>query len=394
MLVDEFLGSINDVDSHEMIPTPLWGEYFGERCAQMAKNLQPTGYTNDLAIDLRVDDLELDRNNVNTVKGPHAPGAFDMARRTEVLDMLGIDRQLIFPSGPGLFGGILTSAPRELILAHFSKRFRVQPDNMRDAGLGLLKEHNDWCIRSTASSNGRLAPVAVVATTDINEAITEAERVIDGGVKAIMILPGIPPDGVSPCHPRIDAFWKVLTDSDTPLMIHIGGDLGIISNSTAWLDSPTLPKFGSSDELQLDTYSFCMVHIGAQNFLTAMILGGVFDRHPTLRVGMVEETGHWIGPFVENMEMWIDQTPNQVRGKLEMRPSEYVNRNVRASTFWWEPVDKYVERFGLEDVYCFATDYPHPEGGKDPLTIVSERLNFDPTMAKKFLVTNGSLLLP
>ncbi|MCW2801677.1 MAG: hypothetical protein JWQ70_3149 [Aeromicrobium sp.] len=391
MQVAEFFGSVMDVDSHEMIPTALWGEKFGERCADMAKNLQPTGYTSDLARDLRVDDVPIDHTNVTMVKGPTAPGAIDFGRRTEVLDLIGVSRQLVFPSGPGLFGGILASAPRDVIVKHFAQRFREQPADMREAGLALLKEHNDWCIQTTKVYGGRFTPVAVVDTTTLDGALLEAQRVIDGGVRAINVLAGIPPDGVSPSHPRLDPFWKLLTDANVPVLFHIGGDLGIISYSSAWVDSPTLVKLGASDELQLDTYSFCMAHIGVQNYLTAMTLGGVFDRHPTLRVGVIEETAHWIGPCVENMEMWMKQTPLRITSQLALRPAEYMNRNVRVSAFWWEPVDKYVERHGLEDVYCFATDYPHPEGGKDPLA-TSENLQFDRRMAKKYLVTNAELL--
>jgi predicted TIM-barrel fold metal-dependent hydrolase len=81
--------------------------------------------------------------------------------------------------------------------------------------------------------------------------------------------------------------------------------------------------------------------------------------------------------------------------KLPMRPSEYINRNVRVAPFDFEPVDEYIEKFGLEDVYCFATDYPHVEGGRDPMARLGERLApLGEKVLEKFFCTNGEWLLP
>jgi len=58
-----------------------------------------------------------------------------------------------------------------------------------------------------------------------------------------------------------------------------------------------------------------------------------------------------------------------------MRPSEYLNRNVRVTAYSFEPIDRYFERFpDLADVYCFSTDYPHTEGGKDSKRVVHAKI--------------------
>jgi hypothetical protein len=79
-----------------------------------------------------------------------------------------------------------------------------------------------------------------------------------------------------------------------------------------------------------------------------------------------------------------------------MLPSEYINRNVRVTPFNFEPVDRYFDRYpNLSDVYCYSSDCPHREGGKE------SHMKFDPTLAKldetvkdKFFRTNGEWLLP
>jgi hypothetical protein len=81
--------------------------------------------------------------------------------------------------------------------------------------------------------------------------------------------------------------------------------------------------------------------------------------------------------------------------RLPMRPSEYLTRNVRVSPFDFEPVGDYIRRFGLEDVYCFASDYPHVEGGKDPIGDLAASLEpLGANVLEKFFVSNGDLLLP
>jgi predicted TIM-barrel fold metal-dependent hydrolase len=52
--------------------------------------------------------------------------------------------------------------------------------------------------------------------------------------------------------------------------------------------------------------------------------------------------------------------------KLRLTPSEYVRRHLKFTPFAGEPVGWMIEQAGRE-LFMFSTDYPHPEGGKDPL---------------------------
>jgi hypothetical protein len=83
--------------------------------------------------------------------------------------------------------------------------------------------------------------------------------------------------------------------------------------------------------------------------------------------------------------------------RLPGKPSEYIRRNVRVTPFDFEPVGEYIAKHGLEEVYCFSTDYPHIEGGKDPMGNLCRSLNehgHGPSVFEKFFVTNGAWLLP
>jgi hypothetical protein len=79
-----------------------------------------------------------------------------------------------------------------------------------------------------------------------------------------------------------------------------------------------------------------------------------------------------------------------------MKPSEYINRNVRVAPYDWEPIEMYFDRYPqIADTYCFSTDYPHSEGGKHVKRRLYERLApLGEETVRKFFVENGNLLLP
>ena len=69
---------------------------------------------------------------------------------------------------------------------------------------------------------------------------------------------------------------------------------------------------------------------------------------------------------------------------------------VRCSPFAFEPVDQYIERFSfLQDVYCFSSDYPPYEGGKDPIGAVAKKIGrLGPDVFEKFFVSNAEWVMP
>jgi predicted TIM-barrel fold metal-dependent hydrolase len=114
-------------------------------------------------------------------------------------------------------------------------------------------------------------------------------------------------------------------------------------------------------------FVLAMSHLGPEVFISAMIMGGALERHPNLRIGVLEYMAGWIGPMAELLDQSVAFFPGALDATAPLKPSEYINRHVRVTPFFWEPIDLYIERYGLDDVYVFSTDYPHPEGGRDPL---------------------------
>ena len=117
----------------------------------------------------------------------------------------------------------------------------------------------------------------------------------------------------------------------------------------------------------------------------------------TLRRYLIGTRGaSWVGPMAERMDWIRDCGPSEaIRTQLSLRPSEYLRRNVRVTPFITEDIGLMVERYGLGEVYVFSTDFPAPEGGRDPLDKMASSVSrHGPEAVERLLITNAEWLLP
>jgi predicted TIM-barrel fold metal-dependent hydrolase len=392
-----------DVDGHEFAPPHLWGEIFGPVAERLAQVCGPfiaaMGEDYIARPGQAADDAPMTRENVWTMRHSGAPGAFDMARRLEAMDLMGVTRQLIFPSY-GLWGqmlaapaggGPIAAAMRDLLGG-------LSATESRKLGFAGIDEWNEWAVRTTAVSPDRLRPVGMLKNPEsAADLIDQARDLIGRGLRGLLINTGAPPAGLSPASPALDPFWALLAENDTPVLAHVGTDLGFLA-SAAWSDAPAFAPNKLALELGFEPYSFATVHLAVEHFLTVMVLGGVFERHPRLRFGAIELGAHWLGPLADNLDMWIGKIfARRSADLLPLRPSQYLARNVRVTpTNIVEPVALFFERYPhLAACYCYSTDYPHLEGGSHVNRHVAEMLApLGQDVAEAYFAANGAWLLP
>jgi hypothetical protein len=99
--------------------------------------------------------------------------------------------------------------------------------------------------------------------------------------------------------------------------------------------------------------------------------------------------------WIENSGIFIGKSAK--KPELRMRPSEYIHRNVRISPFDFEDVGSYIKRYGMPELYCYASDFPHLEGGKNPMGDLARSLRshgLGDDVFRKVFVENGKWLLP
>jgi predicted TIM-barrel fold metal-dependent hydrolase len=394
-------GRITDVDAHEMMPRTRYEEYFGERgrrfddaTQQIFKGIAESKGPNNTFIDVD-DTMEITPETVWTQKGPTAPSAFDFSRRPEVLDTMGICRQLVFP-GFGFLGFIVALGG----LSNNDADWASVSAEMREVGWAAVDAHNEFAAELTKAHPDRLRMVGIMGTETGTPAslVQDAERLIASGLRALYVPSGRPPAGVSPADRALDPFYATVAEADVALTFHVGGGGGLFKSS-AWGHVPEFRyQYKEFAEHTGEPYSMCHTHMSEENYLAVMTLGGVFERHPNLRVGAIEVGASWIGPLAERMDFLVDKHAHLWDGgeNLTMRPSEYLSRNVRVTPYHHEPVELWLERYPMiQDVYCYSTDYPHLEGGKDSLKRSYDRVApLGDDVVEKYFCTNGQLLLP
>jgi predicted TIM-barrel fold metal-dependent hydrolase len=393
------LDRILDVDSHEMIPAGLWHSSFGDAGGLLEPLMEQPG--NMLVAFVTHGDLpestDLSPDNLWTMKGPSAPGAVDVHRRLQAMDAMGIERQLMFPTF-GILGMCLAIADIDFVEMVWNVKIPSGWD-MRHVGRAMAAGHNDWVMRMADEiSAERIRPVAVIVTDDLDAMMAETERVLAGGARALYIPSSVPPGGRSPADRALDPFWTLVADADVPVTLHIGGEFGFMK-SLVWGAIPEFAPMGDQASLEfpgMDPYYGSTYHYAHENFLAAMIMGGVFERHPTLRFGVIEGGAIWAGPLAERMDKWCEVFHARAAKTMDMRPSEYLARNVRVTPFFFEDIDRYLERWpNLVDIYCYSTDYPHPEGGKNTKQQSYEKLRrLGDDVIDRYFVGNAELLLP
>jgi predicted TIM-barrel fold metal-dependent hydrolase len=130
-------------------------------------------------------------------------------------------------------------------------------------------------------------------------------------------------------------------------------------------------------------------------FLSAMVFHGVFERFPELRGGVIELGAGWVPAYLTRLDMaarFFMKSDPQVQ-ELKLKPSEYVRRQMRFTPFAGEDVGALMRLTGPE-LYLFSSDYPHPEGSKDPIGKFEATLDgFDENAKTAFYSGNFDYLM-
>jgi len=387
-----YVGKIMDIDAHEHTPVNRWVDTFGSIATEIAEAVQASTHpSNEFKA---ADDTELTPENLLNQKRSEAPGSFDMNRREDVLDITGVAKQLLFPGSMGLQSVLL------LATADMPEVFHKSINTNRAAyAKQLIEAYNEWGVR-IAAEHPRLRPVVPLIGDTPEELEAEARKWLSRGIRGLWMPSSMLPGGRSPAHTDLDKLYDIIAQENATLCAHVGADLGFLKTER-WRDAPAFQGFKLGGEFSLDPWTLNNMSKATENLIATMILGGVFERHPNLRYGVAEVAANWVGPLAYSMDMWIENSgafnKKNTGWAMRLKPSEYMQRNVRVSPFDFEDVGFYIKSFGLEDVYCYASDFPHIEGGKDPMRRFSESLeahNISEDVRRKFFVENGRWVLP
>jgi uncharacterized protein len=302
-------------------------------------------------------DAEVLRNELLTRKGWHGLGAFDPAERTQVLDELGFHQQMVFST------------------------FAASQFWTDDLTLvvGGTRAHNR-AMAAFCADDDRLIAVGFVPWLGPDLTLQLVTEAIDLGCTAIH-LPSVPGRGVSPTHPDFDSLWALLQDRGIPMVQHIGSNGSPLPKQFHRNGLVTTDFLGGGENVRAK--DFMAIHMPTELFFSAMILDGVLDRFPRLMIGSIEQGASWVVPWLYRLDQATSFAKTEPRVKsLSLKPSEFVKRQMRFTPWPDEPTGWMIAQGG-EELFMFSSDYPHPEGTRDPIARFEKNMGATSETAKR-----------
>lgn len=275
-------------------------------------------------------------------KGWNAMGAFDPAERSEVVDLLGVDGQLVFAT-------------------FATSMFMGRDQDLLYAGSAA---HNR-AVAAFCEGDPRLLPVAFVPLDDTERAVALLTEAVDLGCAAVHV-PSTAAGERAPTHPDLDPFWALLNERRVPFVLHVGGGGRLLDRAFHDNGRPVTDHLGGGENIR--SKDFLAISNSPALFLGTLILDGLFDQFPDLRGGVIEEGASWVVSWMHQLD-FAQRAFRRTEApltRLARKPSEYVHEHLRFTPFPGEPVGWMIEQAG-DDLFMFSTDFPHPEGGRDPL---------------------------
>jgi predicted TIM-barrel fold metal-dependent hydrolase len=377
---------IHDADAHIM-ETPDWLD--GYLDPGLAERVQRPGFVGgvggtDDSVDRFFDRMRAqqadpeyraaDAEQIMIRKNWDAPGSFIADDRPAVLDELGFQSQLMFNT--------FDSAYLE----------ELEHGTDRDLMVGFTRAHNRAMVDFT-SVDERLLPTCYVPLADFELAATMAAEAVAMGASALLV-PSSCPKGHSPSHVDLDPVWATAQEAGIPVVFHVGGGGTLINPDYFVNGRPIPPDFHGGAE-NFRSVDYMAIPGPPMQTLATMILDGVLERFPTLKIGVIEQGAIWIPGWMRQMESAFDafQRHEERLQALSLRPSEYVQRQIRATPYPTEDVAWIVEQ-GCEDVVLFSSDYPHVEGGRRPIERFERNLgDLGEDIRQKFYADNFADLM-
>ena len=376
---------VYDADSHTM-ELPNWFDDFGTRQVRNAFQQRYANRSLEQIIEKHKSSeyRKLNAQEIMLRKNYDALGSFDSVDRVEALEHIGVASQLVFPSSPNVWLEELEHG--------------LNHDLLYETASATNRAQVAFC-----SSDPRLLPVCYVPLADLNRTPGAAKEALEMGAKALLI-PWACPRNHATSHIELDLLWRQAEEARVPILFHVGTADRVLPKAHAFNGLPEVPDFHGGEE-NFRSISYMAIPAGPMQALSLLILDGVLDRFPLLKVGVVELGAVWLPGFMRQLEAAFEAFSRH-EGRLQslnLRPSEYIERQVRVTPYPTEPVGWIIEQSG-PGICMFSSDYPHLEGGRNPYgrfdkstsqsTVEAQegffRRNFEDLMGSAF--TNGSII--
>jgi predicted TIM-barrel fold metal-dependent hydrolase len=306
-----------------------------------------------------------DSGNLNPAFGVESQ--WDSDGRLDALEGVGVVAEVLFPNGQPFQANRLEDFAR------------TQSPELATEG---RRAYNRWLADFCADARGRRAGQAVIAFDDIDEAVADVLWAKEHGLGGIM-MPALNPGGRFFFDPALDPVWAAIQDVGLPISQHGG------SGAPAY--SP--PGFASIVTLAMEHSFF------SGRSLWQLMVGGVFDRFPDLRVVFVETEAYWMAPMINRLEQFTGMGSDWMGFARAMNRDSTMQRS--ATEYWFSncyaglspfsssmvPIDDLAREGGSTEFFIgadramFGVDYPHFESILPSMTPTLDELLGNPAIS-------------
>ncbi len=262
---------------------------------------------------------------------------WEPAARLEQLTSMGLEGAVLFPN----FGLLWERSLSKSLIALTSN----------------MTAWNRWCGTVVAEGAGRLHPVAHLTLRDPAWLESELKALSVNGVRLAMIAPSAV-EGRPLSHPDHHRLWAAFVHHGVTPVFHVADQPRIV-------DEAFYPKL---DDTAISPLDSIFLWVPPAIAITDLIVNGVLEQHPQLRIGIVELSSIWVPLYLRMLDGGWEFTSalnGEAPSELTKRPSDYFRGQVRVSAFSYEQPSRLMAASG--DLFMCCSDYPHSEGSASPL---------------------------
>ncbi len=253
------------------------------------------------------------------------PGGMDPQAHVEDMDVDGVVSGVLYPSM-----GLTV--------------YRVPSPDLLSA---IFRAYNDWLADFCAPYPDRLKGIAMINVDSVAEGVAELRRAKGIGLAGAMI-PQRPQFGRYD-HSMYEPLWAAAEELEMPLSLHVDTNRWRSVNERAGIFEGGLVESVNNEYNMKDN-------------VAAMLLCGMFERYPNLKVGAVEYEVLWAPYMLRRLDTIYHDRPRNFdfRYAGDAVPSDFFRRNMFVS-FQEDALGMQLREYTGVETLMWASDYPHAE---------------------------------
>lgn len=282
----------------------------------------------------------------------------------EAMDKEGIDIAVLYPT-----------------LGFYSVGKQYDDDSLAAA---VARAYNNWMAEFCSRDPSRMFGSGLIAPQSVEMAIEEVRRMkTELGFKSVFLRPN-PVRERNWHNPAYDPLWAEIEKQDLVVAFHEGWPCELPVAAGGRFD-------GRHEDLWLTEHALCHP-VEMMYASTCMIMGGVLQRFPGLRVAFLEANCSWVPYWLWRLDEHYEHREKAVKNVLPKRPSAYFREHCFVSVEAEESLGVAVADEIGDDNIVFSTDFPH-EDSRFPNSVAAFlELPFREESRRKILWDNSARL--